>query len=99
VGEDGNVYVLRKTYISETAAKRAAVAKWQQLKRGAAEFTLTLAYGRADLYPEMHGTVRDLNRILIIRTGLFRGLHTIDGDGFKTSLELAKIPEWIAETE
>jgi phage protein D len=37
-GEDGNVFVLRTTYSSEMAAQRAAAAKWQQLKRGAAEF-------------------------------------------------------------
>jgi hypothetical protein len=30
-GEDGNVFVLRTTYSSETAAQRAAAAKWQQL--------------------------------------------------------------------
>lgn len=33
-GADGNVYVLRKTYQNEEAAKRAAAAKWQQLQRG-----------------------------------------------------------------
>lgn len=32
-GADGNVYVLRKTYQNETASKRAATAKWQQLQR------------------------------------------------------------------
>ncbi|ELC2835453.1 contractile injection system protein, VgrG/Pvc8 family, partial [Salmonella enterica] len=42
-GADGNVYVLRKTYQNEEAAKRAAAAKWQQLQRGAAEFSITLA--------------------------------------------------------
>lgn len=101
VGEEGNVYVLRKTYISETAAKRAAVAKWQQLKRGAAEFTLTLAYGRADLYPEMHGTVTGFKSDIDNQDWVIsRAVHTIDGDAFKTSLELeAKIPEWVAETE
>ncbi|ELG0683577.1 phage late control D family protein, partial [Salmonella enterica] len=44
-GADGNVYVLRKTYQNEEAAKRAAAAKWQQLQRGAAEFSITLARG------------------------------------------------------
>ncbi|QJT79563.1 phage late control D family protein [Kosakonia sp. MUSA4] len=100
-GEDGNVYVLRKTYISETAAKRAAAAKWQQLKRGAAEFTLTLARGRADLYPEMHGTVAGFKSDIDSQDWIIaRAAHSIDDSGFKTRLELeAKIPEWIAETE
>ncbi|EPZ5823526.1 phage late control D family protein [Klebsiella pneumoniae] len=100
-GEDGNVFVLRTTYASETAAQRAAAAKWQQLKRGAAEFNMTLARGRADLYPEMHGTVSgfkvDINNQDWI---IAKATHTIDEGGFKTQLELeAKIPEWIAETE
>ncbi|HEC2625602.1 TPA: phage late control D family protein [Raoultella planticola] len=100
-GEDGNVFVLRTTYSSETAAQRAAVAKWQQLKRGAAEFSMTLAYGRADLYPEMHGTVlgfkTDINNQDWI---IAKATHSIDDGGFKTQLELeAKIPEWIAEID
>ncbi|HBY0204238.1 TPA: phage late control D family protein [Klebsiella pneumoniae] len=100
-GEDGNVFVLRTTYSSEMAAQRAAAAKWQQLQRGAAEFSLTLAYGCADLYPEMHGTVTgfkdaiDKQDWIIAKVG-----HTVDDSGFKTRLELeAKIPEWIAESE
>ncbi|QDL32732.1 phage late control D family protein [Serratia liquefaciens] len=100
-GEDGNVYVLRKTYNNEIAAKRAAAAKWQQLKRGAAEFTLTLAYGRADLYPEMHGTVSGFKTDIDKQDWIIaRASHSIDGNGFTTRLELeAKIPEWIAESE
>ncbi|WP_413503702.1 phage late control D family protein [Serratia grimesii] len=99
-GEDGNVYVLRKTYNNEMAAKRAAAAKWQQLKRGAAEFTLTLAYGRADLYPEMHGTVTGFKADIDNQDWIIaRASHSIDGNGFTTRLEFeAKIPEWIAES-
>lgn len=56
-GAEGNVYVLRRTYQNEETARRAAAAKWQELQRGAAAFSITLARGRADLYPEMHGRV------------------------------------------
>lgn len=100
-GEDGNVFVLRTTYSSETAAQRAAAAKWQQLKRGAAEFNMTLAYGRADLYPEMHGTVSGFKTDINNQDWIIaKATHSIDDGGFKTQLELeAKIPEWIAETE
>jgi phage protein D len=100
-GEDGNVFVLRTTYSSEIAAQRAAAAKWQQLKRGAAEFNMTLAYGRADLYPEMHGTVSGFKTDINNQDWIIaKATHTIDDGGFKTQLELeAKIPEWIAETE
>lgn len=48
---------MRKTFQNEDAARRAATAKWQQLQRGAAEFTISLARERADLYPEMHAIV------------------------------------------
>ncbi|HFE2889335.1 hypothetical protein SB5531_02503 [Klebsiella variicola] len=100
-GEDGNVFVLRTTYASETAAQRAAAAKWQQLKRGAAEFNMTLARGRADLYPEMHGTVSGFKADINDQDWIIaKATHSIDDGGFKTQLELeAKIPEWIAETE
>lgn len=100
-GEDGNVFLLRTTYSSETAAQRAAAAKWQQLKRGAAEFSMTLAYGRADLYPEMHGTVSGFKTDINNQDWIIaKATHSIDDGGFKTQLELeAKIPEWIAETE
>ncbi|HHT0026140.1 phage late control D family protein [Klebsiella michiganensis] len=100
-GEDGNVFVLRTTYRSEIAAQRAAAAKWQQLQRGAAEFNLTLAYGRADLYPEMHGTVTGFKEAIDNQDWIIaKATHSIDDNGFQTRLELeAKIPEWIAESE
>ncbi len=100
-GADGNVYVLRKTYQNETAAKRAAAAKWQQLQRGAAEFSITLARGRADLYPEMHGTVTGFKAEIDNQEWIIsRAEHVIDGSGFTTRLELeAKISDWIAESE
>ncbi|WP_440863351.1 phage late control D family protein [Symbiopectobacterium purcellii] len=100
-GADGNVYVLRKTYQNETATKRAAAAKWQQLQRGAAEFSITLARGRADLYPEMHGTVTGFKAEIDNQEWIIsRAEHVIDGSGFTTRLELeAKISDWIAESE
>ncbi|ECP5773650.1 phage late control D family protein, partial [Salmonella enterica] len=101
-GAEGNVYVLRKTYQNEEAAKRAAAAKWQQLQRGAAEFSITLARGRADLYPEMHGTVSGFKAEIDNQDWIIaKAEHVIDDSGgFTTQLELeAKIPEWIAETE
>ncbi|EAP2381545.1 phage late control D family protein [Salmonella enterica] len=100
-GADGNVYVLRKTYQNEEAAKRAAAAKWQQLQRGAAEFTITLARGRADLYPEMHGSVSGFKTDIDNEDWVIaRVEHTIDSSGFTTHLTLElKIPDWIAKTE
>ncbi|KNC89867.1 hypothetical protein GM30_05780 [Trabulsiella odontotermitis] len=100
-GADGNVYVMRRTYHSETAAKRAAAAKWQQIQRGAAEFSITLARGRAELYPEMHVTVTGFKSQIDNQDWIIsRAEHVVDGNGFTTRLELeAKIPDWIAKTE
>lgn len=99
-GTEGNVFVLRKTYQNEEAAKRAAAAKWQQLQRGAASFSITLARGCAELYPEMHGTVTGFKSEIDNQDWIIaKAEHTIDDSGFTTRLELeAKIPEWIAET-
>ncbi|WP_181875485.1 contractile injection system protein, VgrG/Pvc8 family [Escherichia coli] len=100
-GAEGNVFVLRKTYQNEQAARRAAAAKWQQLQRGAAAFSITLARGRAELYPEMHGAVTGFKSEIDNQDWIIaKAEHTIDNSGFTTQLELeAKIPEWIAETE
>ncbi|EPO6282014.1 phage late control D family protein, partial [Escherichia coli] len=86
---------------NEQAARRAAAAKWQQLQRGAASFSITLAHGRAELYPEMHGTVTGFKSEIDNQDWIIaKAEHTIDNSGFTTQLELeAKIPEWIAETE
>ena len=51
-GTDENTKALRPTYASEEDALAAARAEWQRLQRGGAEFTLDLAEGRPDLYPE-----------------------------------------------
>lgn len=88
-GAEGNVFVLRKTYQNEQAARRAAAAKWQQLQRGAASFSITLARGRAELYPEMHGTVTGFKSEIDNQDWIIaKAEHTIDNSGFTTQLEL-----------
>lgn len=100
-GTEGNVYVLRKTYQNETAARRAAAAKWIQLQKGAAQFSITLARGRADLYPGMHLTVSGFKPEIDTQDWIIaRAEHVIGDNGFTTKMELeAKISDWIAETE
>lgn len=100
-GADGNVFIMRKTFQSEDAARRAAAAKWQQLQRGAAEFSITLARGRAELYPEMHATVTGFKPDIDAQDWIISKVeHDVDGNGFTTQLNFeAKIPDWIAETE
>jgi len=53
ISTDDNIYLLRHTYATKTNAERAAQAKWQQLQRGVAKFSLQLAQGRPDLIPDI----------------------------------------------
>src|SRR5690606_16640862 len=57
-GDETNAKVLRTTYATQADAETAAKAEKARLDRGAATFELTLARGRADLYPEMTVTVQ-----------------------------------------
>ncbi|HCN9813638.1 TPA: phage late control D family protein [Escherichia coli] len=100
-GADGNVFIMRKTFQNEDAARRAAAAKWQQLQRGTAEFSISLARGRAELYPEMHATVTGFKPDIDVQDWIISKVqHDVDSNGFTTQLNLeAKISDWIAETE
>lgn len=51
-GRDDNAKQLRPTYATEADALDAAQSEWQRLQRGGAAFTLDLAEGRPELYPE-----------------------------------------------
>ncbi|MGL5948134.1 MAG: phage late control D family protein [Aeromonas sp.] len=88
-GTAGNVHVMRTTYRSEKNAKRAAAAKWDELRRGAAQFSITLAKGRADLYPELPVILRgfkpeiDSAHWVIVEVG-----HQLGGGGYTTELKL-----------
>ncbi len=88
-GAKGNVFVMRQTFKTETAAKRAAAAKWLKLQRGAAEFSITLARGRADLFPEMPATVSGFKPVIDNHKWIIaRVVHQIGEGGFQTQLEL-----------
>jgi phage protein D len=99
-GAEGNVFVIRKTFKTEKAAKRAAAAKWRELQRGAATFSITLARGRADLYrnsPPASTVLSPRSTVELddnaVRSRYWRG-------GFTTSLELeVKIDDWTAESD
>jgi phage protein D len=58
VGDNENVKELRYIYANQTNAMRAARAEWERIQRGVAEFDITLAKGRPELYPEQPTTVR-----------------------------------------
>lgn len=56
-GTEDDAKQLRPTYASEADALDAANAEWTRIQRSEGELSLTLAEGRADLYPETPVTV------------------------------------------
>ena len=82
-GEADNV--LELTTIFATKAQ----AKWDKLQRGVAEFSISLAIGRADLFPETPVAVKGFKRVIDDQAWIIsRVVHNINGSGYTTSLEL-----------
>lgn len=88
-GEADNVLALTTVYASKEQAMRAAQAKWEMLQRGAAEFSITLALGRADLFPETPMRVSGFKRVIDDQLWLISKVtHNLNNNGYTTGLEL-----------
>lgn len=89
-GKNGHVKILRGDYPTEADAKRAAEAELARVKRGAATFTLDLAIGRPDVFPEMPvRLVGWTDAITSYEWIVSKVTHKLDGSGgYLTSLEL-----------
>lgn len=90
VGHSGHAKRLDRTYPSRDVAAEHAQAEWRRIQRGAATLNITLAIGRADIYPDMHlrvnGCKPDISDTHWVVTST---VHTIDRtNGFTTELEL-----------
>lgn len=89
VGKDDNVFALTTIYATKAQAMRAAQAKWDKLQRGVAEFSIRLATGRADLYPETPVQVSGFKRVIDEQSWtITKVMHSLSNSGFTTSLEL-----------
>ncbi|CQD62883.1 late control gene D protein [Yersinia enterocolitica] len=89
IGTDENVLTLRTTYASKHNAQRAAKSNWERLQRGAAKFSIQLAKGRADLYPEVPVKVTGFKKqIDDADWTLVTVTHSVSDTGFTTALEL-----------
>ncbi|OLO05097.1 phage late control D family protein [Salinicola socius] len=92
-GSDDNPKRLRPIYASSEDALAAAKSEWQRLKRGTAEFTLNLAEGRADIYPETParcvGWKREIEETEWL---LVEVRHEINDGGYTNSLQLETKP-------
>ncbi|MEG6218553.1 phage late control D family protein [Enterobacter hormaechei] len=89
VGESDNVLELTTIYATKAQAMRAAQAKWDKLQRGVAEFSISLAIGRADLFPETPIAVKGFRRVIDEQAWIIsRVVHNLNGNGYTTGLEL-----------
>lgn len=89
VGEEGNIKVLRHTYANKNNAYRAAKSAWELLQRGAATFSLNLARGRPDLFPELSVQVKGFKAEIDGTAWVItRCVHTLDNSsGYGTAVE------------
>lgn len=88
-GEADNVLELTTIYATRAQAMRAAQAKWDKLQRGVAEFSISLAIGRADLYPETPVAVKGFKPVIDEQAWIIsRVVHNLNGSGYTTGLEL-----------
>ena len=89
-GKHGHVKILRGDFPTETDAKRAAEAELARVKRGVATFTLDLAIGRPDIFPEMPVKLAGWPDTIINYNWIVsKATHKLDGNGgYLTSLDL-----------
>lgn len=88
-GSDENVFAMTTVYATQKAAMRAAQAKWDKLQRGAAQFSISLARGRADLFPETPLAVSGFKAVIDAQPWIISKVtHSLNNGGYTTGLEL-----------
>lgn len=98
VGSNDNVKTLRHIYANKQNAERAARAMWDKLQRGVATFTITLAMGRPELFPELPVSVSGFKPQIDNSDWLLtRVEHNITDTGYATVIELEVKNSEVAE--
>lgn len=88
-GSEDNAKRLSRTYASAASAKRAAEAEFKRLERSAAEFSITLAAGRPDLFPEKRVAVSGWKPQIDAAGWLItEARHSLSSSGFGTALQM-----------
>jgi phage protein D len=88
-GSEDNVFTMTTVFATKKAAMRAAQAKWNKLQRGAAEFSITLARGHADLYPETPVAVQGFKAVIDAQVWIITKVtHNLSSSGYTSGLEL-----------
>lgn len=84
-----NIKTLRHVYANKTNAARAARAEWRRLQRGMATFSITLARGRPELFPEIPCAVSGWKPAIDNTDWLItRVTHSLSDSGYTMTLEL-----------
>jgi phage protein D len=85
----GNVLTLRHVYATEHTALQGAKAAWEKIQRGVAEFSITLAEGRPEMFPELPARVSGF-KPAIDAAGwvLAKVTHSLGDCGYTATLEL-----------
>ena len=80
---------LRHLYATENSAWSGARSAYKKLKRGTAQFSITLAAGRPDLFPETPATVSGFKPEIDAEQWLVtEAAHKLDGGGYTTAITL-----------
>ena len=83
------IKTLRHLYATENAAWAGARSAYKKLKRGTAQFSITLAAGRPDLFPETPATVSGFKPEIDAEQWLVtEAAHKLDGGGYTTAITL-----------
>lgn len=88
VGDATTLKTLRGAHANAQEATAAAKAEWQRIQRGKATFSLTLAKGRADIYPDMPVTLTGFKPGIDGGGWLVKRVqHRLNDSGFTTQVE------------
>lgn len=92
-GDGGKARRLSRVYPTEEAARQAATAATSRAARDPVTFSITLAYGRADLGPEQKATVSGFKRQIDAVDWLIAEVtHAIGDRGFTSQIKLEAAP-------
>lgn len=89
VNTDGQkIKTLRHLYATESGAWSGARGAFKKIQRGVAEFNITLAVGRPDLYPETPAVVKGFKPEIDAEAWLITEVsHKIDSGGYTASIQ------------
>lgn len=89
VNTDGQkIKTLRHLYATESGAWSGARGAFKKIQRGVAEFSITLAVGRPDLYPETPAVVKGFKPEIDAEAWLITEVsHKIDSSGYTAGIQ------------